>query len=95
MQGLVETPGIAHRGTAVGDKAARAQRPQQAAVNGPAHTLAPMNTPDFYAGTAEQDIRSAVTGARDFAETIQSAGVYALLAVAAAINRLANAVSPR
>jgi hypothetical protein len=52
-----------------------------------------MNTPDFYAGTAEQDISSAVTGAHDFAETIQSAGVYALLAVAAAVNRLADAVS--
>ena len=52
-----------------------------------------MNTPDHYAGTAEQDISSAVTGAHDFAETIQSAGVYALLAVAAAINRLADAVS--
>jgi hypothetical protein len=52
-----------------------------------------MNTPDHYAGTAEQDISSAVTGAHDFAETIQSAGVYALLAVAAAIKRLADAVS--
>ena len=52
-----------------------------------------MNTPEFYAGTAEQDISSVVTGAHDFAETIQSAGVYALLAVAAAINRLADAVS--
>jgi hypothetical protein len=52
-----------------------------------------MNTPDHYTGTAEQDISSAVTGAHDFAETIQSAGVYALLAVAAAINRLADAVS--
>jgi hypothetical protein len=52
-----------------------------------------MNTPEFYAGTAEQDISSAVTGAHDLAETIQSAGVYALLAVAAAINRLADAVS--
>jgi hypothetical protein len=45
-----------------------------------------MNTPDYYAGTAEQDISSAVTGAHDFAETIRSASVYALLAVAAAIN---------
>jgi hypothetical protein len=36
-----------------------------------------MNTPDHYAGTAEQDISSVVTGAHDFAETIQSAGVYA------------------
>jgi hypothetical protein len=52
-----------------------------------------MNPPDHYAGTAEQDISSAVTGAHDFAETIQSAGVYALLAIAAAINRLADAVS--
>jgi hypothetical protein len=32
-----------------------------------------MNTPDFYAGTAEQDISSAVTGAHDFAETMESA----------------------
>jgi hypothetical protein len=52
-----------------------------------------MNTPDHYTGTAEQDISSAVTGVHDFAETIQSAGVYPLLAVAAAINRLADAVS--
>ena len=52
-----------------------------------------MNTPDHYAGTAEQDISSAVTGAHDFAETMQSARVWALLAIAAAINRLADAVS--
>jgi len=52
-----------------------------------------MNTVDHYAGTAEQDISSAVTGAHDFAETIQSASVYALLAIAAAVNRLADAVS--
>ncbi|HEY8112865.1 MAG TPA: hypothetical protein VII16_08350 [Actinomycetes bacterium] len=52
-----------------------------------------MNTPDFYAGTAEQDISSAVTGAHDFAETIQSARVYVLLAIAAAVDRLADALS--
>jgi hypothetical protein len=52
-----------------------------------------MNTQDFHAGTAGQDISSAVTGSHDFAETIQSAGAYALLALAAAINRLADAVS--
>ena len=52
-----------------------------------------MRTPDHYAGTAEQDISSAVTGAHDFAETIQAAHVWALLAIAAATNRLADAVS--
>jgi hypothetical protein len=52
-----------------------------------------MNTPDFYADTAAGDISSAVTGAHDFAETIQSAHVWALLAIAAAVNRLADAVS--
>jgi hypothetical protein len=51
-----------------------------------------MNTPEHYPGAAEQDLSSAVTGAHDFAETIQSAGIYALLAIAAAINRLADAV---
>ena len=58
-----------------------------AGINLPHGTSIPRNT-----GTAEQDISSVVTGAHDFAETIQSAGVYALLAVAAAINRLADAV---
>lgn len=52
-----------------------------------------MNSLDHYAGTSEQAISSAVTGEHDFAETMESARVYALLAIAAAISRLADVVS--
>jgi hypothetical protein len=53
-----------------------------------------MNTPDGYAHHAEQAMSSTVvTGELDFAQGMGSAGVYALLAVAAAVDRLADAVS--
>jgi hypothetical protein len=53
-----------------------------------------MNTPEHYADSAERNISSAVTREySDFAEATEYAGVQALLAIAAAINRLADAVS--
>jgi hypothetical protein len=53
-----------------------------------------MDTPDGYAHRAEQTMTSTVvTGEHDFAETMESARVYALLAIAAAISRLADVVS--
>jgi hypothetical protein len=53
-----------------------------------------MDTPDGYAHRAEQSMSSTVvTGELDFANGMGSAGVQAILAIAAAINRLADAVS--
>jgi hypothetical protein len=52
-----------------------------------------MNTPEYFADQGEYNLSAAVTGERDFAQATESAGVWALLAVAAAINRLADAVS--
>lgn len=53
-----------------------------------------MNTPEHYADTAERNISSAVTREYSgFAEATGYAGVQAPLAIAAAINRLADAVS--
>jgi hypothetical protein len=53
-----------------------------------------MNTPEHYADRADQIVSdTVVTGELDFAQGMGSAGVIALLAVAAAIDRLADAVS--
>jgi hypothetical protein len=52
-----------------------------------------MNTPGHYAETTERNISSAVTREYgEFAEATGYANVYALLAIAAAIDRLADAV---
>jgi hypothetical protein len=75
--------GTAHEGC---DPAALAR------CNRPAHTLAAMNTPDHFADFAERNV-SGAGAERDFVKAIESARVWALLAIAAAINRLADAVS--
>jgi hypothetical protein len=49
-----------------------------------------MNDPEFFAGTAQDDISAASVGQREPTEALRSAQAWALLAIAAAINRLAS-----